>query len=182
MKRGPTYLALSGVLVPLASISLAIYLSPWFSWERNALSDLGHSVKSGVAPIFNFGLVTGGLLLLIFSAVYLRIKYPLTSALMVTGSYFLILIGTFDEVYGSLHFFVSLAFFVALAFAALAYSYEARKTYPVATTFIIGISWAIQLSGFCNCGASVPEMISVLASLIWFIDAMKNLQKSLSWS
>lgn len=181
MRSGPIYLAASGAIVPLASIFLAIYLSPWFSWERNALSDLGHSVRSGVAPLFNFGLVTGGLLLLLFSLIYMRTKYPLTAALMAAGSYFLILIGTFDEVYGFLHFIVSLVFFVALAFAALAYSYEARKMYPVAVTFIIGISWALQLSGMCNCGASVPEIISVIVSLVWFADAVRNIRKYSMW-
>lgn len=175
-------LAVSSICVPLLSIFVAIYLSPWFRWERNALSDLGHAVKSEVAPIFNLGLVTGGLLFLIFSTFYMHKRYPLTSKLMIVASYFLILIGTFDEVYGFLHFIVSLIFFITLAFAALAYSYESRKSYPVVITLIIGISWALQLSGICNCGASVPEMISVLVSLVWFIDAIRNLQRSISWS
>ncbi|RDD53783.1 MAG: DUF998 domain-containing protein [Candidatus Korarchaeota archaeon NZ13-K] len=181
MRSKPTALALSAVCVPLASIFVAILLSPWFRWERNALSDLGHAIKSEVAPIFNLGLVTGGLLFLIFSAFYMHRRYPLTSKLMILASYFLMLIGTFDEVYGFLHFIVSLAFFIMLAFAALAYSYESGRSYPVAITLVIGISWALQLSGICECGASVPEMISVLASLIWFADALRNLRKSSSW-
>lgn len=175
-------LAASAICVPLASIFVAIYLSPWFKWERNALSDLGHAVKSEVAPIFNLGLVTGGLLFLMFSVLYMHRKYPFTSKLMALASYFLILIGTFDEVYGFLHFVVSLAFFIALAFTALSYSYESKKSYPVAITLIIGISWALQLSGICGCGASVPEMVSVLISLVWFVDALRNVQKALSWS
>ncbi|MCS7102616.1 MAG: DUF998 domain-containing protein [Candidatus Korarchaeum sp.] len=175
-------LAVSAICVPLASIFVAIYLSPWFRWERNALSDLGHAVKSEVAPIFNLGLVTGGLLFLMFSVLYMHRRYPLTSKLMVLASYFLILIGTFDEIYGPLHFLVSLVFFIALAFAALAYSYESRKSYPVAITMIIGISWALQLSGICECGASVPEMISVLASLVWFTDALRGIRRSIAWS
>ncbi|MEM3371853.1 MAG: DUF998 domain-containing protein [Candidatus Korarchaeum sp.] len=175
-------LAVSAICVPLASILLAIYLSPWFKWERNALSDLGHAVKSEVAPIFNLGLVTGGLLFLMFSTLYMHRRYPITSKLMVLASYFLILIGTFDEVYGFLHFIVSLVFFIALAFAALSYSYESKKSYPVVITLIIGIAWALQLSGICECGASVPEMISVLISIVWFIDALRNVQRSISWS
>jgi hypothetical membrane protein len=41
--------ALFGMIGPPmahVSIGVSIALSPWFSWERNALSDLGHAVKS----------------------------------------------------------------------------------------------------------------------------------------
>ncbi|MCK4483018.1 hypothetical protein KAU55_07295, partial [Candidatus Bathyarchaeota archaeon] len=49
-----------GSLLAYFSIGVSIALSPWFSWETNALSDLGHAVNSGVAPIFNFGLLLSG--------------------------------------------------------------------------------------------------------------------------
>jgi hypothetical membrane protein len=180
MKRRATLLGALAIIVPLFSIFLSIYLSPWFRWEENALSDLGHASRSGVAPIFNIGLVTGGLLFMIFSIMYMHGKYPLTSKLMIIASYFLILIGTFDEIYGFLHFLVSLIFFIMLAFAALAFSYESKKSYPILVTLIIGISWALNMSGIWKCGAAVPEMISVLASLVWFTDALRNLRRS-SW-
>jgi hypothetical membrane protein len=117
---------------------------------------------------------------MIFSIMYMHGKYPLTSKLMIIASYFLILIGTFDEIYGFLHFLVSLIFFIMLAFAALAFSYESKKSYPILVTLIIGISWALNMSGIWKCGAAVPEMISVLASLVWFTDALRNLRRS-SW-
>ena len=182
MKIKPLILGLSSFLLPLATIFISIALSPWFSWMNNALSDLGHSTKSPVAPIFNFGLVTGGLLLLLYSANYMSRRYPLTSKLVAIASYFLILIGTFDEVYGKLHFLVSLIFFLALAFASLTYSFEEKANYPIAIAVIIAAVWAIQLSGLCICGAAIPEIISIFVTLIWFIDSMIKLQRSLKWS
>mgnify|MGYP003882817749 CR=1 FL=1 len=110
--------------LPLTLILASVLLSPWFRWEVNALSDLGHSSRSPVAPLFNFGLVTGGLLMLLYSALYMDRRYPFTSKLVAAASYFLILVGAFDEVYGSLHFMVSLLFFLLLAIAALAYAHE----------------------------------------------------------
>lgn len=52
--------ALFGVIGPLLAyvfIGVSIMLSPWFTWESSALSDLGHSVNSEVASIFNIGLL-----------------------------------------------------------------------------------------------------------------------------
>jgi hypothetical membrane protein len=49
-----------GPLIAYFSIGVSMVLSPWFSWESNALSDLGHAIKSEVASIFNFGLLLVG--------------------------------------------------------------------------------------------------------------------------
>ncbi len=182
MKLKPLILGLSSFFLPLITIFISIVLSPWFSWMNNALSDLGHSIKSPAAPIFNFGLVTGGLLLLFYSVNYMSRRFPLTAKLVAVDSYFLILIGTFDEVYGRLHFFASLAFFLTLAFASLTYSFEEKANYPIAIAVIIAIVWAIPLSGLCSCGAAIPEIISVFVTLIWFLDSMIKLQRSLKWS
>ena len=60
--------ALFGVVGPLVayiSMGVSIVLSPWFSWESNALSDLGHAFRSEVASIFNFGLLLAGFLMMI---------------------------------------------------------------------------------------------------------------------
>ena len=60
--------ALFGVVGPLVAyffIVVSIGLSPWFSWSSNALSDLGHSVDSDVASLYNFGLLLAGFLMMI---------------------------------------------------------------------------------------------------------------------
>jgi hypothetical membrane protein len=56
---------LSGTVAPVVSfgcILLATLLAPWFSWTGDALSELGVPATSAVAPLFNYGLVAGGLL------------------------------------------------------------------------------------------------------------------------
>jgi hypothetical membrane protein len=60
--------ALFGVVGPLVAylfIGVSIVLSPWFSWWSNALSDLGHSVDSDVALLYNFGLLLAGFFMMI---------------------------------------------------------------------------------------------------------------------
>jgi hypothetical membrane protein len=56
---------LSGTVAPVVAfgaILLATLLAPWFSWTGDALSALGVPATSAVAPLFNYGLVAGGLL------------------------------------------------------------------------------------------------------------------------
>ena len=62
--------ALFGVFGPLlvyVSIAVSLIISPWFSWETNALSDLGNAITSDAAAIFNLGLLLSGFLLMIYS-------------------------------------------------------------------------------------------------------------------
>ena len=71
VKRFCLVLGILAFMIPLLSITLSIILSPWFSFFKNALSDLGHSTQSNVAPLFNLGLCSGGILLIIFGGVYI---------------------------------------------------------------------------------------------------------------
>ena len=121
-------LCLCGFLSPavaFAAIGLAIALSPWFSWRRNALSDLG-ALSSPVWPIFNTGLVLSGLLALVFTCVLLeeaRARGRLATAgafLLWLGSLSLSLIGILPEDVGFAHFLVSLIFFVLTPLGLLA--------------------------------------------------------------
>ena len=117
-------LGILAFMIPLFSITLSIAFSPWFSFLENALSDLGYSMKSGVAPIFNFGLCTGGILLIIFGIMCVaRVANKLLGLILALSGYFLILIAVFDEVYGQLHYIVSLLFFLSLALETLMYAY-----------------------------------------------------------
>jgi len=73
--------ALLGLVAPLIAIIFivtSIVLSPWFSWWSNALSDLGRSAatdvapKSEVAPLFNFGLLLSGFLTILYAITSFR--------------------------------------------------------------------------------------------------------------
>jgi hypothetical membrane protein len=55
---------LCGVIAPALSFSLIFYaiaISPWFSWQTNALSDLGVHRHASALP-FNVALISGGVL------------------------------------------------------------------------------------------------------------------------
>jgi len=95
--------SLCGMLTPavaFAAIGASIALSPWFSWARNALSDLG-ALGSPVWPIFNTGLLVAGLLASCFSYGLLRQARrgldKAGSAILLIGSISLALIGLLPE-------------------------------------------------------------------------------------
>jgi hypothetical membrane protein len=119
----PGIMGLLGPLVALAAISAAILLSlSWFTWDGNALSDLGN-YDNGLpaAIVFNLGLVLTGLLLLAFTFCFGK---TLTDKLTKIGLFpffialvFLILIGILSENAGPVHFYVSVGFFGSFPFA-----------------------------------------------------------------
>jgi len=168
--------ALFGILGPLIAfifIAAAIILSPWFSWGSNALSDLGRSAatdvapKSEVAPLFNFGLLLSGFFIILYSITSFRNHAKYTSYFLVLTGLSLQLVATFDEVYGSLHFQVSVLFFVALGFASISYVVEKRSVLAFAS-FVIGFSsWILYGLEIYSAGIAVPETISSMASVTW---------------
>jgi len=164
--------ALFGIIGPLlafVSIGVSIALSPWFSWERGALSDLGHAVEGGVAPIFNFGLLLTGFFLTIYAVKVLKGYARWTGYSLVLSAFTLQLVAVFDEVYGLLHLVVSILFFVSLGVTSLFYAVE-RKSYSAVAAFAIGlISWILYWEGFYSAGVAVPEIISSVAVLFWIM-------------
>jgi hypothetical membrane protein len=104
-----------------ACIFLSTSLSPSFSWQENALSDLG---VGRTAPLFNLGLMVAGLLLFLFSLaslLLLREEPPglLSSLLLAVDSVCLFGIGLFPENRGDTHLFFSALFFLLFPLFAL---------------------------------------------------------------
>jgi hypothetical membrane protein len=164
--------ALLGLIAPLVAfffIAASIVLSPWFSWGSNALSDLGHSVKSGVAPLFNFGLLLCGFLIILYSLTSFRKYARYTSYVLVMAGLMLQLVATFDEVYGSLHFLVSVLFFAALGFASISYAAEKRSVLALAALVIGSVSWILYGLRIYSAGVAVPETVSSLATVSWIM-------------
>jgi hypothetical membrane protein len=162
--------ALLGLVAPLIAIFFivaAILLSPWFSWWSNALSDLGHSVNSEVAPLFNFGLLLSGFFLIVYSITSFRNHAKFTSYFLVLAGLSLQLVATFDEVYGSLHFQVSVLFFAVLGFASISYIIEKRSVLAFAALIIGSVSWILYGLEIYNAGIAVPETISSMATITW---------------
>ncbi len=177
-------LGISAPLVGSASMAVSILSSPWFRWERNALSDLGHSVSSNVAPIFNCGLLLAGFFLALYSAGALD-RYARWAGFFLTVSAFLLqAVAVFDEVYGRLHFVASVAFFISLATASLSYALERRSLLAVVGLAIGLAAWLLYWLGPFSLGVAVPEAVSTLASVPWVLSSAVRVyreESTISW-
>lgn len=164
--------ALFGVVGPLIAyffISVSIMQSPWFSWQSNALSDLGHAVRSDVALVFNFSLLLTGFFIIIYSVTAFRNHAKYTSYCLLISALLLQLVATFNEVYGFFHFLVSVLLFVSLGFASIVYIVE-RKSILALAAFIIGaVSWLLYGVGIYLTGIAVPETVSSVATTSWIV-------------
>jgi len=158
------YLALASILIPISCILIAWLLSGFFNPFNNALSDLGHAVKSRVAPVFNGGLVIGGLLTYSIALVSRHIPKIYNAILVYTGIS-LMLIGVYDEVYRGLHFTVSVMFFLGtMVFLATVSIREKSSVVRLlsATALIVEvITWVIYFTYRVPRGAAIPELVSV---------------------
>ena len=162
--------ALFGVIGPLSayfSIGVSIVLSPWFSWQKNALSDLGNASKSGVAPIFNFGLLLAGFLLALYAVKSMNKYAKRTSYSVLVSAFALQLVAAFNEAYGQLHLIVSYLFFISIASVVILYAVE-RKSILAAAALIVGLSSCmVYWARIYSLGIAVPETIS---SICFFFD------------
>ena len=165
--------ALFGLLGPFTAILfvlIAIIFSPWFSWWDNALSDLGNSsVHIEAAPWFNFGLLLSGFFMILYSIMIFGKYAKCTSLLSVVAGLSLQLIGTFDEVYVSLHFLFSLLFFASLGFASTIYTVEKKSVVALVALVIGAGSWVLYGAGIYSTGIAVPEAISAIATFAWIM-------------
>ncbi|UCC58702.1 MAG: DUF998 domain-containing protein [Candidatus Bathyarchaeum sp.] len=164
--------ALLGLLGPVTAIFfvlISIIFSPRFSWWSNALSDLGHSDNSEVAPLFNFGLLLSGFFMIIYSITIFRNHAKYTSYLLAIIGLSLQLVATFDEIYNPLHFQVSVLFFVTLGFASVIYAMEKRSVVAFAALIIGFGSWILYGIGIYSAGIAVPEAISSVATFAWIM-------------
>ncbi|MEM4717284.1 MAG: DUF998 domain-containing protein [Desulfurococcaceae archaeon] len=161
------------ITVPLTFIAISAFSSGWFNLFENALSDLGHALNSDVAWIFNLGLASGGFLIVCFSAMFVReFDIGISMTLMIMG-YFLTLIAVFDEIYGFIHFIVSAVFFITLLFFILVYTMKALHGGFMITVLVIIIFnisvWLIHLLYKIPRGVAIPELLSILSSLPFYI-------------
>ena len=155
--------------VAYSSIAVSIMLSPWFSWSRNALSDLGHCVKSDVAAIFNFGLVTSGLMLALYSAIYLRKETKLTWIVFFFTGFMLQLIGVYDEAYGKIHLIVSVLFFILFDLSLLVYSLEKKIKIGILLFLLYLLIWVAYYIGVLKGGIAIPEFVTSLLAALFLI-------------
>lgn len=113
----------AGIAVAVVGIFGAVLLAPWFEWTANALSDLG-AAGEPTAPLFNGGLVIGGLLGLAF---VVRVWLAATNAarrlgvaLFAVAFVNLALVGVFALPH-DLHGPVAVTFFLAFTYGLFAH-------------------------------------------------------------
>jgi hypothetical membrane protein len=165
---------ISGIFIPIViftCLGLSIASSPWFTWTQNALSDLG--IQANTAAVFNYGMILGGILTLIFSIGLIKILSNKTGAYFLSiSSIALIGIGLFPETFFALHFITSASFFVLLTIAMLIIgltikqnSFE-RSMGSLAFVFaLIAIGSTIFL--FYLEGIAIPEALSCFPAFVW---------------
>ncbi|MEM2192366.1 MAG: DUF998 domain-containing protein [Candidatus Hadarchaeales archaeon] len=176
-KPVPGFLRTAGIcgifapIIAFCAITVAISISPWFSWEKNALSDLGASPGSSV--VFNSGLAIAGMLATAFSAgLFLGVNNRVGKAaavLLMIDSLALIGIGVFPETAGEIHLLFSVIFFAIFplfSLSFLVYSITQEWTKMAVLTLVSAAGAALPWT-FRWRGVAIPETISALfASLL----------------
>ena len=166
---------IAGPFIVISLIFFAILRSPWFSWTKNALSDLG--VHGVTALLFNSSLVIGGTLTIIFATGLRKILVKSTlglvgSILLTLDAADLIAIGIFPETAGVIHLYVSVIFFallpISLFFIGSSVILKASERSYGAFTILAGIFAAIVWA-LPRGGAAIPEILAALAASIWSI-------------
>ncbi len=154
--------ALFGIIGPATTyffVIVSVTLSPWFNWQNNALSDLGHAA-SRVAPLYNFGLLLGGFFIVIYSITILQRHAKYTSYCSLFSALLLQLGAVFDEVYGFLHFLVSVLLFVSFGLTSIVYSVGKKSALALAALVVGFASWIVWVGVYAEVvGVAVPEVI-----------------------
>ncbi len=162
---------LFGILGPLLvylSILASLVLSPWFSWEINALSDLGNPIISDVAWIFNLGLLFAGFFLMIYTTTVFKKHAKYSSFCLLASTFLVQLLASINETYGSLHYVVAVPHFVMLSVTSIVYTIEKRSIFALVTFIIVMFSWLIYAVNIFKIGIAFPEIVSKLV-LLWII-------------
>ncbi|MEM2971476.1 MAG: DUF998 domain-containing protein [Candidatus Bathyarchaeia archaeon] len=172
-----------GILLPVIAftfILLAITSYPQFSWTENALSDLG--VQEGITAIlFNSGLVTGGILALVFAFGLFKILGD--KALGKVGAFSFILvalaltsIGVFPESVKPTHYYASVMFFTLFPISAFIISATFLLKADLKMgffTFLVAsvamVVWITHWTVGLGSNVAVPEMLSAIPASAWCI-------------
>jgi hypothetical membrane protein len=182
-------------LIALVAIFIAIMMSPLFTWENNALSDLGHYTRTDLGPnqfivaiIFNAGLILTALLMLYFVLTFYKPlqDLPTKIGILILGisCFFLVLIGIFSENAGQIHFWVSVGFFFTFPFAmwAIALSwlrFPELRWFSILSFIVPFLSLYIWPAHFAEIlpwtGEALPELITALSAIgwIWIINFLQ---------
>lgn len=168
-----------GSVLPLIMVLAATFLSSWFSWETNALSELGVGEES---VLFNSAMLLGGVLNFLFDIGLYRYfnkekqaRIGVTSIML--SSVFLALSGIFTIDCHLMHAIVALGYFVLAPFGFIIIGYRTKDSMIKKLNIAFGIAALaaililpiiIYVTPF-NFGFAVPELIEALIILVWTV-------------
>ena len=177
---------LLSIITTWTAILVAIALSRCFDLYSMALSDLGDWITACNGdpvclvncnrlsePVFNYGLIIGGLMLAI-STISLYKFSRSYSILLTMAGISLALVGFLPERYGVYHFMAALVFFLLLPIAMVVYSklnwrsIHGKLAIVLALISVMGIVLFIAIRmKIVNLGYAIPEIIGALPASIW---------------
>ena len=163
--------------LPLIMIFASTVLEESFSWNRNALSDIG---VSDLAWLFNSALVIGGLLNLLF-AVGLRsfidktVWLKIGASLIIVSSISLALVGVFTEYYSGIHVLVALGYLLLTPLGLICIGGGEMSHQIGKVSLVLGIAALFTILGLpiitfvanLQLGFAVPEFMESLALSVW---------------
>ena len=171
---------ISGIIastLPLIMIFASTMLEKSFSWNKNALSDIG---VSQTAWLFNIALIIGGLLNLLFAfglRNYLgKIRWlKIGVSLLIVSSISLALVGVFTENYSIIHALVALGYLLLAPVAIICIGQEVKSKKFGKVSLTLGIIALLAIFGLpvitfvvnVRIGFAVPEFAESLLLSIW---------------
>ena len=171
---------ISGIIastLPLIVIFASTVLEKSFSWNKNALSDIG---VSQTAWLFNIALIIGGLLNLLFAfglRNYLgKIRWlKIGVSLLIVSSISLALVGVFTENYSIIHALVALGYLLLAPVAIICIGQEVKSKKFGKASLTLGIIALLAIFGLpvitfvvnLQIGFAVPEFAESLLLSIW---------------
>ncbi|NJE08168.1 DUF998 domain-containing protein [Thermococcus sp. M39] len=167
--------AVSGIALSVLFVivlTIAISLNPWFSFYKNALSDLG-SLKVPTKYIFNCGLILMGLSGIVFSLAAVKYFDSAVMHILTIAMIFLIAVGVFPEEYGKIHSIPAILFYL-LSLAGIFYAgilFKERKEKMLSLFSMVGsvVTFILVISTLGKVGLAVPEMIGAVFILSWIV-------------
>jgi len=168
-----------GSALPLMMVLAATVLSPWFSWDANALSELGVGEES---MLFNSAVLLGGVLNFLFTIGLIHYfnrekQAKIGAASVMLSSVFLALVGIFTINYHIMHGVAALGYFVLAPVGFIIIGHATKDSTVKKLSIACGITALISIlilpmiifvTPF-NIGFAVPELIEALIISVWVI-------------
>lgn len=174
-QRWAPLLFFAGQLLIMILVLLSIALYDDFNFYDNSLSDLG---IADTAPLFNGGLVIGGILSVVFYGSLwisgwkrMDLAARAGALLQPLSLLFMLLVGVFTEAFGPFHLYLAISFFVTILAGTMLLGISMLRDpavnvlgfFAVVITVLGAAGWLLPRGD----GLALPEVLSCLPQFIW---------------